>query len=57
MPVSFISYSVLSELLYKGSELELLKSELQILESLQKKLLENISREKYGLELEEESEK
>ena len=26
-------------------------------ESLQKKLLENISREKYGLELEEESEK
>ena len=57
MPVSFISYSVLSELQYKGSELELMKSELRILESLQQKLLENISREKYGLEPEEESEK
>lgn len=50
MPVSFISYSVLSELQYKGSELELMKSELRILESLQQKLLENVSREKYGLE-------
>lgn len=57
MPVSFISYSILSELQYKGSELELMKSELRILENLQQKLLENISREKYGLEPEEESEK
>lgn len=56
MPVSYISYSVLSELQYKGSELELMKSELRILENLQRKLQENVTREKYGLEPEVESE-
>lgn len=55
MPVSYISYSVLSELQYKGSELELMKSELRILENLQRKLQENVTREKYGLEPEVES--
>ena len=56
MPVSYISYSVLSELQYKGSELVLMKSELRILENLQRKLQENVTREKYGLEPEVESE-
>lgn len=55
MPVSYISYSVLSELQYKGSELELMKSELRILENLQRKLQENVTREKYGLPPEEEN--
>lgn len=50
MPVSFIAYRDLSELQYKGSELELMKSEIQILEDLQKDLLKQVSREKYGLE-------
>lgn len=56
MPVSYISYSVLSELLYKGSELELMKSELRILENLQWKLQGIVTREKYGLPPEEEDE-
>lgn len=49
VPTSFIKYSDSSYLLQKGSKLELLRKELDILEELQKELVQNIARTKYGV--------
>lgn len=49
MPISFIKYSDISELVYKGSELELMNSKIRILKNLQENLIKEVSNEKYGL--------
>ena len=54
VPTSFIKYSERSYLLQKGSALELLQKEISALESVQRELVRNITRAKYGLNETEE---
>lgn len=49
VPTSFIKYSERSYLLQKGSALELLQKEINALESVQRELVQNITRARYGL--------
>lgn len=49
VPTSYIKYSEQSYLLQKGSPLELLQKEINALESVQRELVRNITRAKYGL--------
>jgi len=48
VPTSFIKYSERSYLLQKGSALELMQKEISALESVQRELVRNITRAKYG---------
>lgn len=54
VPTSFIKYSERSYLLQKGSALELMQKEISALESVQRELVRNITRAKYGLNETEE---
>lgn len=54
LPTSFIKYSERSYLLQKGSALELMQKEISALESVQRELVRNITRAKYGLNETEE---
>lgn len=54
VPTSFIKYSERSYLLQKGSALELMQKEISALESVQRELIRNITRAKYGLNETEE---
>ncbi len=54
VPISFIKYSERSYLLQKGSALELMQKEISALESVQRELVRNITRAKYGLNETEE---
>ena len=49
VPTSFIKYSERSYLLQKGSALELMQKEISALESVQRELVQNITRARYGL--------
>ena len=54
VPTSFIKYAERSYLLQKGSALELMQKEISALESVQRELVRNITRAKYGLNETEE---
>ena len=54
VPTSFIKYSERSYLLQKGSALELMQKEISALESVQRELVRNITRAKYGFNETEE---
>lgn len=54
IPTSYIKYTERSYLLQKGSALELLQKEISALESVQRELVRNITRTKYGLSKTEE---
>ena len=49
IPTSYIKYTERSYLLQKGSALELLQKEISALESVQREIIQNITRAKYGL--------
>ena len=49
IPTSYIKYTERSYLLQKGSALELLQKEINALESVQRELVQNITRARYGL--------
>ena len=49
IPTSYIKYAERSYLLQKGSALELLQKEINALESVQRELVQNITRARYGL--------
>ena len=49
VPTSYIKYAERSYLLQKGSALELLQKEINALESVQRELVQNITRARYGL--------
>ena len=49
IPTSYIKYAEQSYLLQKGSALELLQKEINALESVQRELVQNITRARYGL--------
>ena len=49
LPTSYIKYTERSYLLQKGSALELLQKEISALESVQREIIQNITRAKYGL--------
>ena len=49
IPTSYIKYAERSYLLQKGSALELLQKEISALESVQREIIQNITRAKYGL--------
>ena len=49
IPTSYIKYTERSYLLQKGSALELLQKEISALESVQREIIQNIMRAKYGL--------
>ena len=48
VPTSYIKYAERSYLLQKGSALELLQKEINALESVQRELVQNITRARYG---------
>lgn len=54
IPTSFIKYSDRMYLLQKGSGLELLQKQIDTLEKVQKELVQNITRTKYGVKDNEE---